>query len=302
MNQGNWNLETVHGEIFRLEKLSCSPFIAAQIMKVLEKSNPSTTDLAKWISLDQVLTARILKLANSHYYGYSKHISTLNPAIITIGLQPLKNLLTGITVIDQFSDATLMNWKESRKIFTHSLCVAQGTRVLAELVDFPTLGEAFVAGLLHDIGRQILTQIYPADYNHTCRFAQNHHVTEFEAEKEILECDHAQLGSWLARSWNFPANLVDAIENHHQPCADSHETQLTWLVHLANLICHSMDFSGNNSEYQYHPELESEILGKLKKHFSLNGKSLKDFQDLFKLDHEKSSIVSVWGPNVRYKS
>jgi len=94
MNQGNWNLETVHGEIFRLEKLSCSPFIAAQIMKVLEKSNPSTTDLAKWISLDQVLTARILKLANSHYYGYSKHISTLNLAIITITREKALNALS----------------------------------------------------------------------------------------------------------------------------------------------------------------------------------------------------------------
>jgi len=297
MNQGKWNLEAVHGEIFRLEKLSCSPVIAAQLMKFLEKPNPSATDLVEWISLDQVLTARILKLANSRNYGFSRHISTLNLAIITIGLQPLKDLLKGITVIDQFSDMALISRKENRKIFSHSICVAEGARRLATLVDYPTSGEAYIAGLLHDIGRQILIQMYPENYSLTCRYAQNHNISIFEAEKQVLDCDHGQVGSWLARSWNFPDNLIDAIENHHQPQTGSHGKKLTYLVHLANLICHSMDHSNGDLAFQNNSDPEPEILEKLKKYFSVNGRSLRDFHNLFEIKNRKYSITSFSGIN-----
>lgn len=292
MNQGNWNLETVHGEIFRLEKLSCSPLIAAQLMKFLEKPNPSTTDLVEWISLDQILTARILKLANSRNYGFSKHISTLNLAIITIGLQPLKDLLRSITVIDQFSDTVVINRKENREIFSHSICVAEGARRLAAIVDYPTSGEAYIAGLLHDIGRQILTQMYPEDYRLVCRHSQNQSIPACEAEKHILDCDHGQVGGWLARSWNFPDNLIDTIENHHQPQNSSCDKKLTYLVHLANLICHSMDRSDDDLAIPNHSDLESEILEKFKKHFLVNGRSLQDFQQLFEIKNRKYSIAS----------
>ena len=292
MKQGILNPQAVKGEVVRLDKLSCSPRIANQIMNFLENPNPSITDLAQWISLDQILTARILKLANSHHYGVSGQISTLNLAIITIGLQSLKDLLTGITVIDQFSDAGFV-WSQKENIFwLHSACVGEGARQLSTIVGYPTSGEAFIAGLLHDLGHQVMAQVYPEYFTIISRHSRIQEIPRYQAEKEILGYDHGQIGSWLASSWNFPANVVSVIEHHHTPHTATENREIVQLVHLANLICHSMH-QNDKAGSQKNPNLEDEILAKFKEYFSINGRRLKDFQDLFKIENQKSRLMSL---------
>ena len=267
-------------------------FLLFQVMNFLEHPNPSITNLAEWISLDQILTARILKLANSHHYGMSGQISTLNLAIITIGLQSLKDLLTGITVMDQFSDMGSV-WPRNEKIFwLHSACVGEGARRLSPIVGYPTSGEAFVAGLLHDLGHQVMAQEYPEYFTIISRHSRIQGIPRYQAEKEILGYHHGQIGSWLARSWNFPANIVSVIEHHHSPHTATEYRELVQLIHLANLICHTMHLT-DSAEYQKNAKLEDEILEKFKEYFSINGRRLKDFQDLFNIENLKSNLLSL---------
>jgi HD-like signal output (HDOD) protein len=292
MKQGILSPQAVKGEVERLDKLCCSPRIAIQIMIFLENPNPSITDLAQWISQDPILTARILKLANSHYYGVSGQISTLNLAIITIGLQSLKELLSGISAIDQFSDAGYV-WPEKEKMFwLHSACVGEGARRLSTLVGYPTSGEAFVAGLLHDLGHQVIAQVYPEYFTMISRHACSEGIPRFQAEREILGYDHGQIGSWLAKSWKFPANVITVIEHHHSPLAATENQKLVQLIHLANLICHSMNQNGESGTQKYSSQ-EGDILLKFKEYFSINGRRLKDFQDLFKLENRKSKLSTL---------
>jgi HD-like signal output (HDOD) protein len=292
MKQGILSPQAVNGEVDRLSKLNCSPRIANRIMNFLEHSNPSLTDLAQWISLDQILTARILKLANAHNYEMSGQISTLNLAIITIGFDALKELLISISAIDQFHDTGHV-WPEQEKMFwLHSACVGEGARRLSTIVGYPTSGEAFVAGLLHDLGHQVIAQVYPEYFTMVTRHAQAKRIPRYLAEKELLGFDHGQVGRWLAQSWNFPANIIAVIEHHHMPDAALENKPLVQLIHVANLICHSLYYDGE-PDSQIYSGLEDEIIEKLEGYFTLNSKSIKDFQDLFKIDNQKSRLLKI---------
>jgi HD-like signal output (HDOD) protein len=291
MKKGILNPQAVKGEVVRLNKLSCSPQIASQITVFLENPNPSLTDLAEWISLDQILTARILKLANSRNYGVTGQISTLNLAIITIGLQSLKDLLTGITVIDQFSDVGYIWPEKEEKFWLHNACVGEGARRLSTMVGYPTSGEAFIAGLLHDLGYQVMAQVYPEYFTLISRHSRIEGIPRYQAERNVLGYDHGQIGGWLASSWNFPANIVSVIEHHHTPDVATEHRELVQLVHLADLVCHSMNHSGE-IESQNNSNLEVDILAKFKEYFSINGRSLKDMQNLFKIENQNLKLLS----------
>lgn len=290
MKQGILNPQAVKGQVIKLDKLSCSPRIAIQIMKFLEKPNPSITSLAKWISLDQILTARILKLANSHHYGVSGQISTLNLAIVTVGLQALKDLLKGIAAIDQFSGVGNAWLENAETFYLHGACVGEGARQLSALVGYPTSGEAFIAGLVHDLGHQVMSQVYPEYFTIISRQSHVQGIPRFQAEREILGYDHGQIGSWLARAWNFPENIVSVIEHHHKPDGAPEHQGLVRLVHLANLIGHSIH-SPAGTDAQTKSNLEDEVLTKFKDYFSLNGRRLKDFQDFFKIETRKTNLL-----------
>ena len=292
MKQGILNPQAVKGQVIKLDKLSCSPRIAIQIMNFLENPNPSITNLAQWISLDQILTARLLKLANSHHYGVSGQISTLNLAIITVGLQALKDLLTGITVIDQFSDAGYVLSEKEPVLYSHSATVGEGARQLSSLVGYPTSGEAFVAGLMHDLGHQVLAQEYPENFAIISRHARTQGIPRYQAEREILGYHHGDVGSWLARSWNFPPIIVSVIEHHHKPEKAIEHQDIVRLIHLANLLSHSMQFT-SGKDFQNKSDLEEEILAKFKDYFSINGRRLKDFQVLFKNENQKSNLLTL---------
>jgi HD-like signal output (HDOD) protein len=291
MKQGIFNPQAVKGQVIKLDKLSCAPRIAIQIMKFLQEPNPSITNLAQWISLDQILTARILKLANSHHYSVSGQISTLNLAIITVGLQALKDLLMGITAIDQFSDAGYVWPKNEKMSCLHSVSVAEGARQLSSIVGYPTSGEAFVAGLVHDLGHQVLAQEYPEYFLIISRHARTQGIPRYQAEREILGYDHGEIGSWLARSWNFPQNIVSAIKHHHKPDEAIEHQGIVRLIHLANLIVHSMQFA-YRKDVQNGSDLEDEILAKFKDYFSINGRRLRDFQALFEIENQKSYLLT----------
>ena len=291
MKQGILNPQAVKGRVIKLDKLSCSPRIAIRIMNFLENPNPSITNLAQWISLDQILTARLLKLANSHHYGVSGQISTLNLAIITVGLQALKDLLTGITVIDQFSDVDYAWSEKEPAVYSHSAIVGEGARQLSSLVGYPTSGEAFVAGLMHDLGHQVLVQEYPEYFAIISRHARTQGIPRDQAEREILGCDHGDLGSWLARSWNFPPNIVSVIEHHHKPEKAIEHQEIVRLIHLANLIVHSMQFASGTDVHKK-SDFEDEILEKFKDYFSINGRRLKDFQVFFDIENQKSNLLT----------
>jgi putative nucleotidyltransferase with HDIG domain len=279
MKQGVLNPKTVQDEICQLDKLFSSPQVASEVLKYLDSNRVSVTHLTKLISIDAVLVSRVMKLANSENYGYSGQISTLNLAIITIGLPSLIDLLRGISAIDQFNFQFTHLHKQLKDLWLHSAMVGSGAKKFSNLIGYPVAGEAFVAGLLHDIGYQVLYQLYPDHLSEVINLSIKSGITKYEAEKQLMGLDHCQLGAWLAKSWNFPEKVVTAIEFHHNPAKADDYSDLVNLTFYSNIFSHFFD--GSNRECN--EDSLTDIKEKFKKSFNVNGRFSLDFHDFFKL-------------------
>lgn len=273
-------------QVTQLEKLSTSFPIAEQALKCIDKSDVSVSELIKWISADPVLTARILKLANSDYYGYRGQISTLNHAIVIVGIKALQNLLMGILVVDQLSWNVNFDRPEVNGWWIHSTAVGIGARYLARQTGYPVPGEAFAAGLLHDIGHQIFIQQFPEKFGEVLQLVCEKNMSYQEAEKKVLGYDHTRIGGWLAEAWNLPHKLVNVIYSHHDADKKSEINDLVNLVCISELICNTLKISDGFGVRET-VLTEPEILKKLKDQYSLNGHPLKYFREKIRKEWEK---------------
>ncbi len=272
-------------QIFQIEKLSISFPIAEQVMWLVDRPHVSVSDLLHWISADPVLTARILKLANFMNHGCSGKISTLNHAVVLIGFQGLKDLLMGILVVDQLSWNVHPEQPDAHDWYRHSRVVAAGARYLARELGYPIPGEAFVAGLLHDIGVQILVQQFPAEYEKIKSLVQERSISSLEAEQDILQTDHARLGGWLLETWKLPEKLVHAVAFHHDNRNFKEANLLTSIVRLADNICSSVTaeekFSGQDTGWS-----EKELLEQIGLYFPEYEGSARTIQRKFRDEWE----------------
>ncbi len=268
-----------------LSKLSTLPQVALNLIGLLENQQASVADLAQLISIDQVLTARVLKLANSSNFGFKGQISTLNLALVVVGFNALKNLILSISATDLLWQVRDFQPAKAEKFFLHGLIVGTGARVLAEKAAYPVPGEAFIAGLLHDIGYQIFNQIYPDQLDELYKYAEKKKLPLYLAEKKILDFDHTELGTWLAEGWNLPGKLVHAIKYHHHPEKAKKYNDLVKIIHIADLVGSTIneENGSNNGNIKCHKEL----IHKIKHYLGIDGYSLEDYQNIFRLECHK---------------
>jgi HD-like signal output (HDOD) protein len=276
--------QAVEKEVNNLTTLSTLPHIAYKVIELIDNSRISVSDLADIISVDHILTARILKLANS---GYPRQISTLNHAIVVLGFNAIKDLVLGISAVDQVSTKHYYKNLDVAKFWRHAVFVGYGAKFLSKFLDYPVVGEVFVAGLLHDIGHIILLQQYPAEFIQISQTVNDKRIPFHEAEKEYLGFDHADAGAWLAEGWQFPEKFVHAIRYQHKPQAATKYIELVKIIHIADLISYSIDEGLRKMKIE---EKQNDIIvQKINDYFSKNGKPLSFFQKYIKLETEKSN-------------
>jgi putative nucleotidyltransferase with HDIG domain len=268
-----------------LSKLSTLPQVALDLISLLENQRASVADLAQLISTDQVLTARVLKLANSSNFGFKGQISTLNLALVVVGFNSLKNLILSISATDLLSQVRDFHSVTAEKFFVHGLIVGTGARVLAEKVAYPVPGEAFIAGLLHDIGYQIFNQIYPDQFDELYSYAEQKKLPLYLAEKKLFNFDHSELGTWLAEGWNLPSKLVHTIRYHHHPEKAKKYNDLVKIIHVADLV--GSTIQEENGSHTDNVKCRKEIIQKIKRYLDIDGYSLEDYQNIFRLECHK---------------
>lgn len=284
MNQKHLSQEYVQKRVRSLAKLSTLPMIAVKVMELVENPQTSAASLARIISNDQIMAARILKLANSAYYGFPRKISTLNLAIVVLGFNALRDLVLSISVIDQFAVQDFEEF-ELEQFWRHALMVGHGARILSRYFNYPVAGEVFVAGLLHDIGYTIMLQHFPEEFRTVTRLTREKDMPFHEAEKQELGYSHADVGAWLAEGWNLPDKLVRAIRYHHSPQKNLQNKDLVNIIFLADQICYSIgEGSGIENNNARSPE---EIEQKMQEFFPRNGYPLSFFQDKFRQESDK---------------
>ncbi len=213
------------------------PHIARLVVDKVADPKASAKDIQEIIAQDQALSARVLKMANSAYYGVSRSITSLTNAISAVGFNAIKSMVVSSVVRDLFKSFGLTE----QLLWEHSLGCAFIARRIAREVRFPKVEESFLAGLLHDIGKVIMYVKLPQQMTAIIqRVYNNPGATFIQGERSLLGFDHAQVGQLVARKWNFAEEIEEAIGFHHQPESARRLPQLTMIVNLANGMCHNL--------------------------------------------------------------
>lgn len=223
------------------------PLFYERLNEAINHPRTSIDDIAKIITEDQGLTARLLRLANSPMFGWFGKVDSINKAVTIIGTQQLRDLALAASVMGVFTGIPpeLLNMAS---FWRHSVACGIIARTLATWRRETNVERFFVAGILHDVGQLMMATTIPPvvmemiEQSRTTR--QPYHLTEHAR----LGFDHADAGGALLRSWKIPANIADPVEFHHHPGRAEQFPQEAAIIHLSDIICQAMEY-GQTGEW-----------------------------------------------------
>lgn len=234
--------------IQNIKKLPTLPIIFEKILETIDDPKSSASILQETIKNDQSITAKILNMANSAYYGYSKRVSELSRAIVILGFDMVKNIALSVSVLSMFPEKNGNNLFDKEKFWLHSIGCGYLGKIVAEYSHFYEPDKAFIACLLHDVGKIVLDCYFEDEYKKVLNYSMKENVDICVAEEKVIDCNHSEIGFLLGEKWNFPEELLCAIRYHHQPQLAPHRhSQLTYLTYLTNLICQEAEIGTGGS-------------------------------------------------------
>ena len=211
------------------------PQVVIKARQIVSDESSGLKDLATVIASDQAITVRALKLANSAYYGLRQRVTSIGHASVLLGGKVLREIVVMAGTQGLLPDKLKGYELGSGALWRHSLAVAVGSRLVAEM-RYPELANnAFTAGLIHDVGKVMLDEHISERKDEFKELLKNGETTFLEAEKEIFGFDHAEIGSEVINIWGLPEVLSSAITYHHTP-SNSEEDKLAHIIHLADFI------------------------------------------------------------------
>ncbi len=220
----------------RIKSLPTLPGVVQKICSMVESDETSTAEIAAIINTDQVLTAKVLRIVNSPFYGFPGRITTINHALVLLGFNVIKGIMISASVIDFMTKSISGLWE-------HSIGVATASGYIARLINEEEPEVASTAGLLHDLGKVILSVELQSECEMVLADVDFSNVTFYQAEKNVLEdIDHCLIGRWLADQWNMPSRLKEPIRWHHAPQHAKQSSRVTAIVHLADVLTRALQF------------------------------------------------------------
>lgn len=228
--------EILRAKIERITTLPTLPQVVTKIAAMVESSESSVADVGRIIAKDQVLSAGVLKLVNSAFYGFSRRVSTVTHAMVLLGFNVVKGLVMSASVFDLFQQGE-GDGLDRKHLWDHSIGTARIAGVLAQKVKLQEPEDAVVAGLLHDLGKIVLCAYLPEEFAAIIELAKKRNLLMLEAEMEILGVTHGEIGRWLLERWKLPAKLIEPIALHHAPHLAREAPLTTAVVHLADILC-----------------------------------------------------------------
>jgi len=221
-----------------LTTLATLPEITTHIIATIEDPRSSAGKLHAIVAHDPALATRILRVVNSAFYGLPGKIASVERAIAMLGSTAVKNIAVASSLGQMFRGGKLCEGFGVRDLWTHCIAVAVTARELARRMQSPLADEAFLAGLIHDIGILVELQFWPEQVREVCKTVWSSGGDFCQSERAAMRVDHQLLGKVLTEHWNFPRVCQDVAACHHDPTTAADDTrQAVTLVHVADVLC-----------------------------------------------------------------
>ena len=252
-------------------RLVSLPEVCIRVNEMMDDPMVNATDIGKIIAQDASLTARLLKIVNSAFYGFQARIDTVSRAVTVIGLRELRGLVLAASAVESFSKLpndvlNLVNF------WRHSVYCGVIAQLLAQRCDVLHSERLFIAGLLHDIGKLVISNKMVKESREVIKRVEAKKALDFEVEQAILGFDHAEVGGELLSEWNMPESLCNSVKYHHRPQAAMEPSIEICIVHIANIMTiraeHGVD------ENMVAPAIEAIAL-------EMTGLTEEDFESVF---------------------
>ncbi len=242
--------ESLKEHVLKIKKLPTIPAVAQEILGLVRDDLVSINKLEKIVENDPAISAKIMSVANSAFYGYKVPAKTLDSAILRIGFNSVRSVALGISLITVLGNGKVSKVLDYQRLFNHSVSVGFVAGLLSKEFKLDLQDEVLINGILHDIGYLVLNRYFPKTYmNVLGRFKEG--VPLLDAEKEVLEFDHAEIGHWLAEKWKLPNTVLDTIQYHHNPSGAKRHHKRIALIHIADYITTGNIMSPTETDPQY---------------------------------------------------
>ena len=249
----------VQSAVQEISHIATLPEVTMKIIQLVEDPDSTANDLNKIISNDPALGARILKVVNSAFYGLPGQIGSINRAIVLLGLNAVKNIAIAASLAKLFRGGKIANNFDARDLWTHAIACATGTKLLAQHAGLGLPDEAFLAGLIHNIGIMVEIQARRPKFVQVMeKLDKEPGATLRDVESEILGANHEQFGTALCKLWKFPQSFQYVTGFHHEPMSlNDKNRMLTGLVHIADVLTARLElgFTRGTETTDLNPEL-----------------------------------------------
>jgi putative nucleotidyltransferase with HDIG domain len=236
-------MPTAKGLLDKFTTAKTLPHIAIKLTKLISDENSTMQDFEKMIKMDPTLVLRILRGANSPYYGLRQKVNSISRAVVVIGINNLRNMIVTEGLKEIFKDKNSKNAFSRSRLWLHCAAVSICSQMIMERI-FGLNGEdAFLCGILHDIGMIVEDQTASDLFSRVCNTYDKNSRLITDYEKEIVGTDHCEIGHLLAKDWQLPIEIQEGIQRHHKMLDHVSPSSLTGVIQLAEFIVSQLDYT-----------------------------------------------------------
>ncbi len=253
-----------------IDTIPAFPATGNKVAQLLSKADYSLLQVVNVIKFDPSITANILKMANSAYFGSQHKISTINDAVMYLGQKNLLRAIQTAGISKYYKKGASGYFDNATDLWEHSVAVALMSQILSKKITGEENTTLYTASLLHDVGKIIMGEFVREEMKKITMLVSSHNMSFLEAEETVLGINHADLGGKIAEHWNFPIEIREAISFHHRPDLLAKEDKIMpWIVYMADEACLMMGI-GSSVE-----GLAQRAVGELLKKFNLRMRDLE---------------------------
>lgn len=238
------DLRSLEIKVARSENLPVLPQIVSQVLKLVDDPDASPKQLESIIERDPAITAKILRVANSSYYGLNQ-VNSIARAISVLGMNQIRSLVISVAYQQVIGGRNQSQLFSKLEFWKHSLATATAARILGKMRNPLKSEELYGAGMMHDVGLLVMDRFCPELLDQAIKYASDTGMKLHEAEQFLFGFDHAQVGGILADKWQLEGMMKAAIVYHHDPDMDDEFQDLTYFIVAANAMAHQCGFKNN---------------------------------------------------------